>query len=206
VDLRKYSRFLWSQKTLLSATEHERSDRFCFAIHREDYVNSHVALRILVAEHLHDKPECISLRFPYMHRPYLAGKNAHFNISLSRSCGVAIVALHTGRQIGVDIERERSFEEREALVLEYGAEAEKALFFRLKEHERENAFWRWWVAKEACLKAIGLGFSYSSQDVSVGFIGGDKTVRAYPRSLGIDVDISSINIVDQKYFFAIALR
>lgn len=206
VNLRKNSYFLYSQKKILSRAEHERSVHFRFSIDHEDYINSHVALRILLGAHLNERPEHLQVIFPYMRRPFLKNKNSECYISISRRNGIAMIGLHMYRHIGVDIEQEYDFDGQFDLILKYASQSEKNSFFHLNSYQKRYAFWRWWVAKEACLKAMGTGFSYNPRNISVNFFNESTFIKVSPIQLGIEVSVESLYLGDEKYSIAVAIK
>ena len=206
VNLREYSQVLWAQRDILNEAENERSKRFQFSIDCKDYVNSHVALRILLGQYFNECPKRLKINFPHMHRPFLGNNKRGFCISISRSSGIAIIALHAYRQIGVDIERKDNFEDQTSLFLAYSSQSEKDFFLQLNKHQKEYAFWRWWVAKEAYLKAIGTGFMYDPRNISINFLETNSIIKTFPKQLDIEVNIDCFNLDGNQYFFSIVTK
>src|SRR6185295_18438096 len=66
-------------------------------------------------------------------------------------------------EVGVDLERVRSDVEVAKLSQRYFAPSEHATIMRLTEEQRAARFFRYWVAKEAVLKAEGIGLRALSQ-------------------------------------------
>jgi len=91
---------------LLSGDEQARAGRFVFDVHRRRFVTGRAALRTLLGERLGCAPR--ELRFAYgpAGKPALdGGGTTRFNVS--HSDRYAIVAIATGAELGVDIERVR---------------------------------------------------------------------------------------------------
>lgn len=84
-----------------------------------------------------------------MGKPYLPG-GPYFNLSHS---GDKVVLLVAGRPSGVDIEEIAPWSE--AVARKVYTPKERAW---LKKQEGDGAFYRLWTAKEAIMKALGLGF------------------------------------------------
>jgi len=92
-------------------------------------------------------------------KPYLKNSTMYFNISHSDDYVVLATSNH---EIGVDIEKITSFEERVAFRCFTQQELE------WMAHEGGNeAFFRLWTAKESVMKASGLGFSLPPETFSV---------------------------------------
>ncbi len=96
------------------------------------------------------------------------------SISHREDCGLAAIALVAGARIGADIE---TVEPRDpALVRQFFSESEAAWVAGGGDVDRTVA--RIWSAKEAVLKAIGIGLRHDTRDIVVG----DESGRT--RSLG----------------------
>jgi 4'-phosphopantetheinyl transferase len=101
-------------------------------------------------------------------KPYLAGNDGiAFNLSHSR--GHSLIALSLGGDIGCDIENrfrdDDDVDELGAVVLH---PVEQQEMLRLAAPQRQEAFKRYWVRKEAVLKAAGSGFLNDPRAVIVG--------------------------------------
>lgn len=94
-------------------------------------------------------------------KPIVAG-GVHFNVS--HSGDLILLALSDQRDVGVDVERRREVEKVDALVARWLTPAERrALEAMIADGAgRSDAFLRVWSAKEAQLKALGVGISGSA--------------------------------------------
>jgi 4'-phosphopantetheinyl transferase len=109
----------------------------------------------------------------------LAGA-APLSFNVSHSFGVALIAVRTGGEVGVDVERVRPFENDLGLAERFFCAAESVALRALGEGRRE-AFFHVWTRKEAYLKAGGLGLSGGLERVEVSVPPDDP-----PRVLRID--------------------
>jgi len=73
--------------------------------HRSRWVASRWALRGVLARYLGEDPTMIGLRLGEHGKPELADPEATLRFNLSHSAGRALVAVATGVEVGVDIER-----------------------------------------------------------------------------------------------------
>jgi 4'-phosphopantetheinyl transferase len=85
------------------------------------------------------------------------------SFNMSHAHGRALIAVSKGQEIGVDLERVRSDVEAEKLSQRYFAPSEHATIMRLAQEQRAARFFRYWVAKEAVLKAQGVGLRALSE-------------------------------------------
>lgn len=147
---------------LLDDAERARLDRF----HRhEDQVRfalTRAALKRLLAGDDADA----SIRFDYTPagRPIWRDANVHFNVA--HSGALALIVLSERRAVGVDVERraEVDVEALSAIVLTPG---ERATLQACAAETRRDAFYRYWVCKEAALKATGQGIAEALQRIEV---------------------------------------
>jgi phosphopantetheinyl transferase len=101
-------------------------------------------------------------------KPYLAAGGAvSFNLSHARSH--SLIALSLGGHIGCDVEdRFRDDDDVDELGAVVLHPVEQQEMRRLAAPQRQEAFKRYWVRKEAVLKAAGSGFLKDPRAVIVG--------------------------------------
>ncbi|PWJ22178.1 4'-phosphopantetheinyl transferase family protein [Jannaschia seohaensis] len=97
-------------------------------------------------------PAALSFETGKAGKPRLAG-GPEFN--LSHSGGIACLAVHSDRPLGVDIEAPRPVEE--AVAERFFSAAEQAELSALPPEMWRGGFFRCWTRKEAVVKALGLG-------------------------------------------------
>jgi 4'-phosphopantetheinyl transferase len=167
----------WHQR-LLSRVERERADKYLRACDRHRFTLGVALTRLVVAAHLRVAPagvlldrSCPRCRQPHG-RPRLA-ESTGLEISVSHSgelVAVAITRVSAGdsapRSVGVDVEHEvrMAGQEPHDMVL---SPAERLAFDALDGQDRTRAFFRYWVRKEAVLKATGDGLAVSPTELTV---------------------------------------
>lgn len=140
----------------LDKTERARADRLRFPEHRRRYVAAHVAVRVILARQLGEKPETVQLHALPSGKPEVVGQPLRFN--LSHSGDRAMLAVTACRSIGVDIERVRSHP-IDAGVARRFAPHEAHLLTTLPLGQRGARFTTLWARKEALAKALGAGIT-----------------------------------------------
>ncbi|MCA9683641.1 MAG: 4'-phosphopantetheinyl transferase superfamily protein [Myxococcales bacterium] len=121
-----------------------------------------------------DKPDLDPAQQP---GPGAAAPVLSFNLSHSEAVGLVGVVLSEGpHALGVDVEHVRDNRDHVGIAESFFAPDEVASFRRLPEHERCDAFYRAWTRKEAYLKALGTGLSFSSTAFSISY-GRDEIPR-----------------------------
>lgn len=101
-----------------------------------------------------------------------------FEFNASHSDGAALFALAPpGVAVGVDLERIREGASQptgslDSWIARIGSETERKIWSTLSREQKSAAFSRLWVAKEAVLKALGTGFTFSPQFLTVPMVDG----------------------------------
>lgn len=160
--------FSHAEQRILSGEERERMHRFRQLPDQQLYLTARLLLRSMLAAfsgvpaaewrfcfNEHGKPET-GEGFPQI----------HFN--LSHSGGLALCAMHANREVGVDVEplERRIGPDTAASVL---SKDEWRIYSQTGEEDKPAVFLRYWVLKEAYLKATGKGLSLPLSDFSFHF-------------------------------------
>ena len=104
------------------------------------------------------------LRFMYgtSGKPSLADHDIHFNVSHSAELG--LFAFAPDRPVGVDVESERPVRRLLDVAQRFMSEDEIRSLAAIAPEERDTAFLRSWVVREARLKAEGKGVWSTSEE------------------------------------------
>jgi 4'-phosphopantetheinyl transferase len=105
------------------------------------------------------------------HLPF--ARAVSYNLSHSRDR--ALLAVSDGRELGIDIEQIRPRTNALALASRYFFSTEKDAVANAADEEREAVFLRFWTAKEAVIKAQGIGLSAPLDCFRVVFDGACET-------------------------------
>lgn len=100
-------------------------------------------------------------------KPCLADRQKGLHFNLAHSGDALLLAVAAGREVGVDIETidpDRPLVDMSRMVF---SRHEQEQLSGLSSPYLEDAFYRCWVRKEACLKACGRGFSLSGNTFDV---------------------------------------
>lgn len=145
---------LVGMRATLDATERERADAFRKPDDQRRFIVAHAAVRRLLGERLGRAPATLEFVIGEHGKPALADGAAHFN--LSHSGDVAAIAFGPG-PVGVDVEAPRSLRRVHDLAASTFAPGEIA---RVRDAaDPLQAFLQIWTAKEAVVKATGLGLT-----------------------------------------------
>lgn len=146
---------------LLAAEERARQERFLIPLVRKRFGICRAKLRLALSDLLNLEPQKLSFEYNSQGKPCLAGKLAkqlHFNVSHSESW--AIFAFSWISPVGIDIELFERRTKFETLVSQILSPAEITELDRLPTVDRDRHIMQSWVAKEALLKAMGIGIGY----------------------------------------------
>jgi 4'-phosphopantetheinyl transferase len=151
-----------AQHAILSAAEREAAARFRSAAARWQYIARHCWMRWILAGYLQCRPAEVPLITGAHGKPSLAGiADLHFNLTRSGARAVLVVVRsYATVRVGVDLEPVRQFDWADQIVAGMFTAREERVWQTLGPKdggERALRFALWWTAKEAWLKAIGLG-------------------------------------------------
>jgi len=155
-------------ESLLSDEERERAQRFRVASHRQKFIVSHAAVRMILAGYFNCHLACIRYGYGQFGKPFVQNQSGgpllHF--SLSHTARLGALAISAENELGLDIEEIRPINPDVAKSLSRYEQSELAA---LQAKEWLPAFYRCWARKEAILKAEGIGLNLDSHsfDVSV---------------------------------------
>jgi 4'-phosphopantetheinyl transferase len=143
----------------LAADELERLERLARSEVGRRWLVSRAALREILAAELGTSPSAVRLKLGANGRPGLdpAAHRPVLDFNLSHSADLALVAIVRGARVGVDVERLRRGRDPLRVADRYFSAAEVAAVRAYPAGDRPAAFLRYWTAKEALAKGLGLG-------------------------------------------------
>ena len=162
--------------TLLDESESQRAGRYFHEKDRHGFILARGQMRHLLG--LYCGVEGGSIRFT----PGAAGKPAlasdqpfaaRVSFNLTHSAGRALLAVSDGIELGVDLESHDRRTDVLALSDRYFSPEESAQIAQVAEPLRVAAFFRLWTAKEAVIKAHGMGLGVPLRAFSVAHAASD---------------------------------
>ena len=147
-------------QSYLSPTEQQRAARFCFVSDQQRYQYSRGVLRCLLATYLGIAPSDVPLGCTVYGKPYLdiPSPPLHFNVSHSQDC--VLYAVTRQHPVGIDVEYKRSIDAF-SLAKRFFSSDEYQQLCQTPKPLQQQFFYDLWALKEAFIKAIGLGLSFS---------------------------------------------
>lgn len=165
----------------LSPDEADRSRRFHRDSDRHRFVAGRGWLRRILGDCLGVDPAVLRFAYDINGKPRLAGADHQWlRFNMSNSDALALYAVCTEREVGVDVERVSVDVDVEALAQRFFSAAERAELAALPANDRRQAFFDCWTRKEAYLKAVGIGLGIPTQDFSVSVRSGGPVELTVP--------------------------
>ena len=146
---------------LLSKEELIRYKGFLFAEQQHSFLISRILLRTVLSQYLGKMPQHINFVYGVNGKPGLAFSETPLHclsFNLSHTKCMAILAVSTGVDIGIDIEFKDCAAPTQT-VLRYFSTDEIKYVIESPAHLQACYFWELWTLKEAYLKCLGLGLS-----------------------------------------------
>lgn len=156
----------------LSKEERERADLFHFEADRFRYAATRSQLRRLLGGYLQMAPERVRIELESSGKPFVRSEKKVF-FNLSHSHEMALLAFAINVNVGVDLEFVRKELELEELADRFFSIDERAAMRSVSVDKKTRLFYEIWSAKEACLKASGMGLQIPLDHFSVVSPSGD---------------------------------
>jgi len=145
----------------LSIRERERARRFVFEKHHKRYLSGRAWLRSVLGACLNLPPAAVPLTINAYGKPCIAPEAnlAGLKFNLSHCGGLALLAVTTQREIGVDLQSELEDAVWPAIAERFCVSQENKYIQNLPPTMRSAAFAQIWTRKEAAGKASGEGLT-----------------------------------------------
>lgn len=154
---------------LLSGAERDRASSFAFDSDRRRFTIARAGLRTLLAARLGLAPEAVALTYGKNGKPALANEQAESGLrfNVSHTANVAAYAFSFGQDIGVDVENVREIANADNIAARFFSARENESYHALDPLDKPLGFLTCWTRKEAFIKALGDGLTYSLRDFDV---------------------------------------
>ncbi|MGE6697412.1 4'-phosphopantetheinyl transferase family protein [Hyphomonas sp. NPDC076900] len=148
----------------LTAEERQRAAAFITPQLQRRWIAARAGMRGILASVLGVGPQAPVFILGRHGRPELAGGDCPYSFNLSHSESLAAFSVSKAA-VGVDVEQIKALPEGVAGMV--FSKAEIAALEAAPEDARAVAFYRYWTAKEAVLKALGTGLSVSGRSFTI---------------------------------------
>jgi len=156
-------------QAVLSSEERDRADRFRRAQDRRAFTAAHALVRLALAKALGERPERLAFFAAPGGKPMLRHAPSRVDFNLSHTNGSVAVAVSDGA-VGIDVESTR----RSTIIgldlaqTAFGTRAAAALGPDPANPAWQHAFFSAWTAREAVLKAEGVGLAGAMDQIELG--------------------------------------
>ena len=144
----------------LDDVERHRAARLVREDTQKRYVLAHGGLRAVLSRYLGVNPDVVALDRNARGKPLLTRElrdRSAITFNLSHAQDRALIAVSKAQEVGVDLEFVRPDVEAADLSKRFFTRSEHTAIMQASEEQRATRFFRYWVAKEALLKAQGIG-------------------------------------------------
>jgi 4'-phosphopantetheinyl transferase len=149
-----------SLKSLLSADEIGRGQRYRFDRDATNFVARHGILRLVLAAYTGMPPAQLSFTHNQYGKPALDGSFSDIRFSMSQSGQLALYAIARLRDVGVDVEHlQQESLDFEGIARSFLTAKHVAALHQTPAEKKEEAFLRFWTELEAAGKALGVGIA-----------------------------------------------
>lgn len=157
---------LQAYRSLLSADERARYERFHFDRDRHHYLVSHALLRKALSAYVDVGPSAWRFSRNQHGRPEISGPgitpDLRFNLSHTTGLVACVVALELA--CGIDVERLSQRGNPMAIAEKMFADSEQQALKRLDGQPFLDRFFSFWTLREAYCKALGVGIANSKRN------------------------------------------
>lgn len=195
--------------SILPASEKRLLDRYKVKKIRDQQVISTGILCLLLAGYLESEPQNLNFQYNKFGKPFITDSQNSMNIcfNISHSNNYATYGFVKNDNIGIDIEQIREIPDVRGVVDLCFSEYEKKWFNKIPPNDKIEIFYKIWTSKEAYIKAIGRGFSFSPDRISTGLnsegellfenIDGDENFRRWSlRTFSFNPNFTSAVVVE----------
>lgn len=123
--------------------------------------------RLLIAEYLKLNPANLEFSYNEFGKPYIFNNKNDLQFNVSHCDNIIVLAFTNFTEIGVDVERIREIEDMDGVIDLCFTQYEKNWFSSIFDKSKIETFYKIWTVKEAFIKNIGKGFSFSPKDVEL---------------------------------------
>ncbi len=123
---------------------------------QKKYIKTRGALRKVLASYLNINPQSICIKTGKYGKPFIENE-IFFN--LTHAGNKFAIAVSNCSEVGIDLECHKNRINLQGLVGKCFSKQEKAYWQALAKEQQEIMFYRFWVRKEALVKAVGRGIA-----------------------------------------------
>lgn len=155
---------LRSMESVLNEDELTKAAGYRVEPVRNEFVCARAILRKILSYYLEIPAPDIGFTYGAHGKPAIVadtgGKTRGLRFNLSHTHGLALCAISTQREVGIDVEHVREDIGYKEIVRQFFSPAENVFFQYLPKHAILRYFFKCWTAKEAYVKARGISLAH----------------------------------------------
>lgn len=148
----------------LSDKEKKEANEITRPTIKEAFIRNKYLMRIVLSKYIKKRPEEIVVFRNKYGKPFI---NSDISFNVSHSKNAFVIALQRQAALGIDIEYICPKAEEAGMLSQIATDAEQKTYTAFTLDTRSRFFHRLWSRKEACIKAVGKGFSMDPKLISV---------------------------------------
>ena len=187
--------------------ERDRLSRFVRGLPRRQFGLCRAALRALVCDALGCPNERLTFETGERGKPFahIAGCPAPISVNVSHSDIYGLIAMAPVGKLGIDLEIPRQRPNLELLAETVLAPSERRQLELLDCQQKRDRFYELWTAKEALLKALGIGHALDPSELEIGAaVGAPGQARQFRWSKYPGDSWTVVNLGERDYAAALA--
>lgn len=151
----------WLHGTL-QPDERSRAERFILERDRKRFIAARGILRQLLGAYLQCEPQKLDFMYGPYGKPAISSARLRrpLSFNVSHSHELALIAVASGRELGIDVEKIRPEFAGEEIATRYFSAPEIDELRQLPVAQRAEGFFHCWTRKEAYVKALGEGLRF----------------------------------------------
>jgi 4'-phosphopantetheinyl transferase len=153
-------------KTLLSADETIKQQRYKFSHDRHDALITRAFVRDLLSYYADIAPNDWRFDKGEKDKPEIVNPPLPLRFNISHTKGLIICAVTLEDDIGCDVENTTRSNDLLAIANRYFSAIETKELFSLTKEQQQHRFFDYWTLKESYIKAWGLGLAIPLKDFS----------------------------------------
>jgi len=142
---------------MLNKQEQKKAMTFVRPELQNKYIKTRGVLRKVLSSYLNMEPCLVQINIGEYGKPYLDEDLLYFNLSHSKN--KFVIAVSNCTELGIDVEETRKRNNLFGLVEKCFSESEQLHWGSLSKQQQLVMFYRYWVRKEAFVKAVGRGIA-----------------------------------------------
>ena len=182
----------------LSQEEQQKTLKYKFSYDKNLYLMRHLLLKQILLEY----NEYSNLYYNNSGKAILSNSNLKFSISKSKE--YFITAISKQYQVGIDIERIIYIKDYKKIMSLFLHQEEVNIINLFPKQEHLKLFYRFWTAKEAIIKAVGIGMNIDLKSIILKLNGNDDMYMRSDSTIKQKILLSQF-ILDNNYISLAAI-